>query len=96
MTQPTNDDYVYRCQVSAAIDQLRLAPRNRGHRRKDTPTQRCLIQHGQCDRAARLVRIGWFAPSGTTLGVAESVRFRIVGTKKSRPSVHPWRGGGGF
>lgn len=25
MTQPTNDDYVYRCQVSAAIDQLRLA-----------------------------------------------------------------------
>lgn len=24
MTQPTNDDYVYRCQVNAAIDQLRL------------------------------------------------------------------------
>ncbi len=23
MTQPTNDDYVYRCQVNAAIDHLR-------------------------------------------------------------------------
>lgn len=69
MTAPSaNDDYTYRNQVNTAIDQLRLALKTADTGGADPPAERRVEQHGQCDRAARPVRIEWFAPSGTAVG----------------------------
>ncbi|WP_242674005.1 hypothetical protein [Bifidobacterium longum] len=63
-----NDDYTYRNQVNAAIDQLRLALETKDTGGADPPAERRVEQHRQRDRAARPVRIEWFAPAGTAVG----------------------------
>lgn len=48
-TSSANDDYTYRNQVNAAIDQLRLALKT-ADTGADPAAERRFAEHGQCDR----------------------------------------------
>lgn len=64
-----NDDYTYRNQLNAAIDQLRLALKT-ADTGADPAAERRFAEHGQCDRAARPIQRGRHAAAPTRIGTA--------------------------
>lgn len=64
-----NDDFVYRNQVGAAIDQLHLALKT-ADTGADPAAERRFAEHGQCDRAARPIQRGRHATAPTRIGTA--------------------------
>lgn len=71
MTAPSeNNNYTYRNQVNAAIDQLRLALETNDMGGACASTQWRVAEHGQCDRAARPVQRGRHATAPTRTGTA--------------------------
>ena len=91
-----NDDFVYRNQVDTAIDQLRLALKT-ADTGADPAAERRFAEHGQCDRAARPVRIGWFAPSGTAVGswMSTASKRRVPDVRGTGDSDSPKLDGNG-
>ena len=95
--QNANDDYTYRSQVNAAIDQLRLALETKDTGGADPPAERRVAEHGQRDRTARPVRIGWFAPSGTAVGswMSTASKRRVPDVRGTGDSDSPKLDGNG-